>query len=295
MNSQLTTPGKSAERGISTAGGALPTPGQGTMDQLIPRPLVQRGIITIGTGKGGSGKTTVTTNIAAALATYGYEVIIIDADSQPHSSSWGGRRADARSKANLHHDITTVVKFGKIGLDILDLSKKYDFVLIDVGGREGTELRQALAVSDLHILPMRPSDYDTWTISDLQDMIFNIERQADIRVDSRILINAAPSNPMMRDDLVFREEIIKTFDGVQIMNTTLRDRALYRRSVRPGKGVMDFAMSPAHQNDNAIQEIKDLFAEITGLEWRPKDPDSMNTWGNQAMAMDNMRRGEAIE
>lgn len=245
----------------------------------------KKGTITIGTSKGGSGKTTVTTNLAAALATYGFEVIIIDADSQPHSSGWGSRRAEERYKAGLPHDITTVVKFGKIGLDVLDLAKKYDFVLIDVGGREGTELRQALAVSDLHIMPMRPSDYDTWTISDLQEIILGLERSADIKVTSRILINAAPTNPMMKDDLEFRRDILSTFEGIQIMDTVLRDRVLYRRSVRPGKGVMDFAANPQFSNDNAIIEIKELFKEITGLDWVPSDPTRMNTWGNAATAL----------
>ena len=240
-----------------------------------------KGTITIGTSKGGAGKTTTTTNLAAALATAGFSVIIVDADSQPHSSRWGSRRAEGRHLAKLPHDITSVVKFGKIGLDILDLADKYDFVLIDVGGREGTELRQALAVSDMHILPMRPSDYDTWTISDLQEMIFGLSRNG-VNVDSRILINAAPSNPLMKEADQFREYLTSTFDGIKIMDTVLRDRVLYRRPVRMGKGVIDFAMNPALANDNAIQEVKDLFHEVTGLEWQPAKPADMITWGQMS-------------
>lgn len=236
-------------------------------------------IIAIGSSKGGPGKTTVTTNLAAALATAGNEVLIVDADSQPHSSSWGGRRAEARDAAGLSPDIVTVVKFGKIGADVIELSKKYDFVLVDVGGREGTELRQVLATCNLHIQPIRPSDYDTWTVSDIQEMIASVQNQTGTEVQSHILINAAPSNPMMRDHIEFRKELEDSFDGINILQTVLRDRAMYRRSVRPGKGVIDFAMHPQYENDNAIQEMKDLYREIFGTDWKPAHPEHMNIWG----------------
>ncbi len=47
-------------------------------------------IITIANEKGGVGKTTTSVNLAAALGQAGYRVLVIDLDSQGHTTQWFG-------------------------------------------------------------------------------------------------------------------------------------------------------------------------------------------------------------
>lgn len=48
--------------------------------------MEEKRILTISNRKGGSGKTTTTVNVAAALAHKGYKVLIVDTDPQAHTS-----------------------------------------------------------------------------------------------------------------------------------------------------------------------------------------------------------------
>jgi chromosome partitioning protein len=49
--------------------------------------LASRRTICISNGKGGVGKTSVTTNLAALLAEAGYRVLVVDLDSQGDTST----------------------------------------------------------------------------------------------------------------------------------------------------------------------------------------------------------------
>ena len=49
-------------------------------------------IILIGGEKGGTGKTTLSTNIAAKLALEGEDVLLVDTDKQGSASAWAATR-----------------------------------------------------------------------------------------------------------------------------------------------------------------------------------------------------------
>ena len=55
-------------------------------------------IILIGGEKGGTGKTTVATNLAAIRASRGHDVLLVDTDKQGSASAWSDIRDIKKSK-----------------------------------------------------------------------------------------------------------------------------------------------------------------------------------------------------
>lgn len=98
-------------------------------------------IIVFGGEKGGTGKTTLATNIAAMLARQGKDVLLLDTDRQGTASFW----ATVREEEAVEPRVACVQKFGKgLPAQVRDLAERYDEIVIDAGGRDSMELRYAL-------------------------------------------------------------------------------------------------------------------------------------------------------
>ena len=108
--------------------------------------------ILIANPKGGSGKTTLATNVAGWLAGKRQRVAIDDRDPQQSSTQWLERRP---------------ALFPAIGLIDVDLRRK-DAKALDLAwrvidspaGLHGDELRESLKSADQVLVPLTPSAYD---------------------------------------------------------------------------------------------------------------------------------------
>src|SRR3954451_15096344 len=98
-------------------------------------------ILTVGGEKGGPGKSTVATTMAAMRASTGRQVLLVNADAQSTSVHWAAARRDHPEVPQ----ITTVTLRGKaIHSEIRDMASRFDDVVVDTGGHDGFELRSAL-------------------------------------------------------------------------------------------------------------------------------------------------------
>lgn len=112
-------------------------------------------VLTLAAQKGGSGKTTLATSLAAAAVQAGEIVVVIDLDPQGSLREWSERREA--------QDIVfqAVEASGLAGL----LKRLRDhgqttLVVIDTAGVIGPDVTVALQLSDLALLPVRPSLLD---------------------------------------------------------------------------------------------------------------------------------------
>ena len=121
-------------------------------------------IISILNQKGGSGKTTLTTNLAFALVKAKHKVLIVDSDPQGSARDWNNETGG---------DIVSVVGLDRPSLakDIKAVSNGYDFVLIDGAPQLSDQMAAAIRVSDVVLIPVQPSPYDIWATSSLVEAI----------------------------------------------------------------------------------------------------------------------------
>jgi chromosome partitioning protein len=209
-------------------------------------------IVTIGSNKGGTGKTTTATNLAVSLSLQNKDVCLVDADFQRSASRWN----QDRNEANLKPSITLIEKHDNISHTIEDLSKKFDYVVVDVAGRNSREMITSLSVSDILIAPHQASQLDLDTLAELNNQIIRIK---DLNPNLRAYILHTMANTHLGVKNVERkefEEYLVDFPSLSLLETACFYRKIYRDVIPLGKSVLE------SNNLLASQEIENLVKEI---------------------------------
>lgn len=206
-------------------------------------------IILVGSQKGGSGKSTIATNIAASLAKNKKDVILVDADRQGTASNW----AQDRSETTLSH-LESVSKYDNIKKTLRDLDNRYEFVIVDSQGRDSTELRTGLLVADICIVPCRPSQADLDTIPVTK---YLIDTAKDINENMQVfcVLTQSPTNPSITE-MIEARDYLSEYPELKLLNTIISERKVYRDALASGYGVAEM------DNDKAKSEIENFLNEI---------------------------------
>ena len=213
-------------------------------------------IVLFGGEKGGTGKTTLATNMAAMLAIQGQDVLLLDTDRQGTASFW----ATVREDTEIDPRISCVQKFGKgLASQVRDLSDRYDEIIIDAGGRDSMELRYALGICDRAYIPVQPFQFDIWTLRQMDDLV-ELAQGLNENLQAFIILNRVSTNPAVsegKDTQAFIEE--EGFQYLGLVGSVLRDRIAIRKSARDGLSVVEWK-----QDKKAIEEMNQLFKEVYG-------------------------------
>jgi chromosome partitioning protein len=213
-------------------------------------------IILVGGEKGGSGKTTIATNLAAMLAGKGRDVLLVDTDTQGSASFWAAARTDHPEARR----VTTMQKHGRaVAKEVQQLAPKFQDIVIDSGGRDSAELRSAMLAADIILVPSRPSMYDIHSLS-LMNSLVDQSHQYNPELQAFVLVNGAPTNAASADVTEMRE-VVADFAHLRTLDTVLRDRVVYRRSAAQGLSVPEYQPRDA----KGVDELDALLAEVTAL------------------------------
>ena len=210
-------------------------------------------ILLVGGEKGGTGKTTIATNLAAMRAGAGRDVLLLDTDRQGSASFWAATRSEETELAG----VACVQKFGKgLQSQVRDLAKRYQDVVIDAGGRENLELRNALAVAELALVPMRPSQLDVWSLARMSELIEEASNY-NPELRSLVVLNAASTHPGV-SEASETAEVVEEFENLKLARAIVRDRIAFRRAAMAGLSVAE--LTPA--DEKARAEVQALFDEV---------------------------------
>ena len=199
-------------------------------------------ITVIGSLKGGTGKSTVTFNLAVWLALNDNTVKIFDLDPQATLSDV----IDIREEDEYEPYITVSKAFNKIS------SEKADQILIDIGTADTDAMEKAIAITDRIIVPVPPSQADIWSTQRFIKIIR--EQCGGISKMPKLLgfINRADTHRGVRETDE-AEEALGYLKSIKHINLRLYQRTAYRRSFSEGLAV--FEMQPTSK---ASKEILDL-------------------------------------
>ena len=126
-------------------------------------------IVTVGSTKGGAGKSTLAVALALARARAGRDGLLVDGDQQATAQTAIALRAEAgRLPAPA---CLWFPDHRMLGPQMRSQARRYEDVVLDVGGRDNLALRTAVQLCDVLLVPVRPRSADVWALADMAQVI----------------------------------------------------------------------------------------------------------------------------
>lgn len=185
--------------------------------------------------KGGTGKTTVSANLAAAAHLAGKRTLVLDLDRQGSAFDWYSARGEGSKLDGL-----SVVRTDK-ALSVpkfRELSRGYDVVVCDGPPRLGDVTRSAAVAADVVVIPLRAGPLDWWAASETIEVLDSAD---EIRTELGrqpvrrlfVLNGVAPNTRIMRQAL---DAIAST--GGELAPVTIGNRVAFPESMFTGECVL---------------------------------------------------------
>jgi chromosome partitioning protein len=209
-------------------------------------------IIAVVNQKGGSGKTTVSMQLAGALARRWNKVLVVDADPQGTATRWA---ASALDETPFPASVVGLsAASAKVHREVKKFIDDYNYIIIDCPPAADSPVPQsALLIADLALVPLIPSPLDMWAAVGIRQVIHNVGDLNDA-LQSRLILNQCqPKTTLMQESL----EILPEF-GIGLARTLLQHRQIYRQSAVFGQSVHNFG----NKAQAAIAEIESLTDEV---------------------------------
>ena len=208
-------------------------------------------IISVLNQKGGVGKTTLSTSIAAALAAQGEKVLLVDADPQHSALDWGAKRESAPPftlmglpTPVLHRDLPPL------------LGNPYTVIVVDGPGKLTDVPRSAIMASNVVLIPVQPSPYDVWSSVDIIK-ILKEARAFGANVKAAFVVTRKIPNTVLGREVT---EALAEHE-LPVFTTQIQQRICYAETAGEGLAVVEMKQtSPSHKQ--AAEEIRSLVEEL---------------------------------
>jgi chromosome partitioning protein len=215
-------------------------------------------IVVVGGTKGGTGKSTIVTNLATVDIHQGHDSLLLDTDKQGSASAWAAVREE--SNEDLPR-VPTMQKFGGVSLtnELKALAGKYQNIFVDAGGYDSEELRASIIICDVLLIPLRPAQFDVWTLPRIIELISQAQ-VFNASVQPLFVINGAHTSPNVReaDDLM---NLAAEVEGMRFAKTVIHNRRAFVKAAASGLSVSELKRND--KDAKAAQEITELYQEIT--------------------------------
>ena len=235
-----------------------------TGDPLVAIELLKACRILVINGKGGSGKTTVSTNIAAWLAQRGETTVLVDADPQGSASYWTKSRPSDLApvygvRIEQNSRITRSFQWRA--------PRSTRWLITDAApGLSDTALNDIIHNHDIIIVPVLPSDIDIRASARFIGELLLTQTMRRQRRPIAVIANR------VKQQTNAWERLQKFLLSLNIpYPATLRDTQYYVRAYSEGRGISDYTQQ-SHSRDREDWDLllRWLDAQVDAAEWLNK-------------------------
>lgn len=238
-------------------------------------------VISIINNKGGTGKTSIAVNLAAAMADSGFRVLLVDLDSQASATFYlGVARSELKpsiadvlfselpvSKASrqtgiqglelvtggmelVHSDLILADVAGREGClfnAIKPIKDRYDFIICDCSPSLSTLSVNALVASDRYIVPITPQYLALEGLISLMDAVEKIKKGIGLKAELLgIVINMVSTLSQQTRSQAEIIDLVRGHYGDTVCTNVIKRYAKLEEAPAHGKSIFEYApKSPA--------------------------------------------------
>ena len=206
-------------------------------------------VVAIVNQKGGTGKTTLSTNLAWVLAEKN-SVLLLDADPQASSRNWAAD--DTPTPENL---TVTAALNGNVLPSVRANRRDYDWIIIDGPPGISDASADAVRTADVVLIPAKPSPLDVWAAADIVDAIH--ARQESSNGAPRAAFVITMSQP--RTKLGRKIDAALADMGLPVLQARTTQRVAYPTAIDEGNAVT------AGRDQTARNEILAIKGELEDI------------------------------
>ena len=211
-------------------------------------------IINFSHQKGGTGKSTTAYHLAEAFERKGYKVTIYDLDIQDTCIEFNNLRETPKT------NIINITEDEEL-IRVIEDAKEDEINIIDSGGFDSSLTRLAIMGADINITPIADKVSEILAISNKYSKILEeIANATGEDTNTYVLLNRIHIFAKNFDHL---EEIIKPHKQMKILDTIIRERAIYDKALQEGLTVQEANTLKGHED--ASYELNKLAEELLSI------------------------------
>jgi chromosome partitioning protein len=180
--------------------------------------------ILVTNAKGGCGKSTIATSLAAYYASEGFATALADYDPQASALSW----LEERPK-----DFAPIAAVPAFESGLKSVPRNIDYLIIDSpAGTHGKDLTELVRKAETIIVPVLPSPIDIKAAERFVEELLHIGKVADKKAKTALVANRVKENTLIFEEL---DEVLSRLKVPYV--ATLREAQNYIRAYQRGLGI----------------------------------------------------------